>query len=718
MTAIETIPNAFWSALNNQNLTDLLPPRWSILVNDAGVQCTLYWESSDAAPPSPPPSPDLYTSKSSLMRVKRPATQQMANAVAKRIRPNPCRSTFSTGQLTNLIQAGRNPLVPINSPFDTQTLEKKFNSGAALVAGLEHLDPDRSRQNAITNLSQAIQQQLNSAQLRNSIECLQNPNRSIIKMNNTGLQNGTNGSPSKSSTPLTEIPTPKSVIQPNVTSSEPKDCVGGESSGANIDDENQTEHPQDGPASEIRNSVVRSVGVDETGLEPSNEVLTHRRSSKSVISDSLGNVPDSLGNLESSQTDNTDTVPSDPQTQSSHFATNGQTMLNPSDGRVGDEDDINLAQLAQHKISSIVQNAVQNVTADALRNAAASSSAISSLSAVQSGHQVIQAQMAHAAQMAQQAQHQAQQVATQVAQINAQNTSQQSNDPRVGVGHVGGPRTDAEILKDNIQNMKQEDIDSDCELVETDIDNNKNGAQNNLVNVRMQNSAMVHRPLTFDPPTSMLGQLPIQSRTGSIGSLSLPSVFESRPVVSTSQNVIGNRVGVSGNSRVPITSVDKLAEQNGHKAELQALRQEANRGDEYLSMSRFVRTLSKIIFEPGELMVDSVKDIDKNKIAILLTETQRWYRANMAEVRQTLSIRLSEIRKSKRAAHWQTGRAQVMTQAGWQFPQNGTMPRYMNDSRYFSLGANPIALDAARQRNGLALPDAANFTHIPNEMDA
>ena len=58
-----------------------------------------------------------------------------------------------------------------------------------------------------------------------------------------------------------------------------------------------------------------------------------------------------------------------------------------------------------------------------------------------------------------------------------------------------------------------------------------------------------------------------------------------------------------------------------------------------------------------------------------------------------------------------------MTQ-GWQFPQNGTMPRYMNDSRYFSLGANPITLDAARQRNGLALPDAANFTHIPNEMDA
>ena len=36
-------------------------------------------------------------------------------------------------------------------------------------------------------------------------------------------------------------------------------------------------------------------------------------------------------------------------------------------------------------------------------------------------------------------------------------------------------------------------------------------------------------------PTKPSFQLPIQSRTGSIGSLSLPSVFESRPVVSTSQ---------------------------------------------------------------------------------------------------------------------------------------------------------------------------------------
>ena len=86
-----------------------------------------------------------------------------------------------------------------------------------------------------------------------------------------------------------------------------------------------------------------------------------------------------------------------------------------------------MAQLAQHKISSIVQNAVQNVTADALRNAVVAgnsgvavssavqaAAAINSLTAVQSGHQVIQAQMAqHAAQMAQaQAQQAAQTQAT------------------------------------------------------------------------------------------------------------------------------------------------------------------------------------------------------------------------------------------------------------------------------------------------------------------
>ena len=69
--------------------------------------------------------------------------------------------------------------------------------------------------------------------------------------------------------------------------------------------------------------------------------------------------------------------------------------------------------------------------------------------------------------------------------------------------------------------------------------------------------------------------------------------------------------------------------------------------------------------------------------------------------------------QSKRAAHWQTGR-QVIPQGWPQFPQNGSMPRYMNDSRYFSL-SNPIPGLDARSRN-LALADAS-FAHISNEMD-
>ena len=66
------------------------------------------------------------------------------------------------------------------------------------------------------------------------------------------------------------------------------------------------------------------------------------------------------------------------------------------------------------------------------------------------------------------------------------------------------------------------------------------------------------------------------------------------------------------------------------------------------------------------------------------------------------------IKQSKRAAHWQTGRAQVMPQGWPNFPQNGSMPRYMNESRYFS--ALPIG-----GRN-LALTEG-DFTHI-REMDA
>lgn len=43
------VPQAFWNALNNQNLSDMCPPQWSIVVNDSGVQCSIFFENSENA---------------------------------------------------------------------------------------------------------------------------------------------------------------------------------------------------------------------------------------------------------------------------------------------------------------------------------------------------------------------------------------------------------------------------------------------------------------------------------------------------------------------------------------------------------------------------------------------------------------------------------------------------------------------------------------------
>lgn len=346
------------------------------------------------------------------------------------------------------------------------------------------------------------------------------------------------------------------------------------------------------------------------------------------------------------------------------------------------DDDLNLEEVMKQRTNSISSLV-------AAHDAAIAHAAIQSHSALQASH--------HHQQQGQ-GQHHGVQVQPQSQQQQEQ--PQQANSTITVTHGAHEPhRSQADVLKDNLANMKEE-MDSDCELVENE-DTTHNG-KNHLPNLGIANRSIVRPALTFDPPGSI--QRP------SIGTINIPSAFglEGRGQNTSASQKLVPRGGPLPYNKCPLTSVDKLAEQNGHKAELQALRQEANRGDEYLSMSRFVRTLSKIIFDPGELMVDSVKDIDKNKIAILLTETQRWYRANMAEVRQTLSIRLSEIRKSKRAAHWQTGRGQVMPQGWPNFPQNGSMPRYMNESRYFS--ALPIG-----SRN-LALTEG-DFSHI-REMDA
>ena len=47
MSAQDLVPQAFWNALANQNLTAFGPPQWSIVVNDSGVQCSLFFENGE-----------------------------------------------------------------------------------------------------------------------------------------------------------------------------------------------------------------------------------------------------------------------------------------------------------------------------------------------------------------------------------------------------------------------------------------------------------------------------------------------------------------------------------------------------------------------------------------------------------------------------------------------------------------------------------------------
>ena len=184
----------------------------------------------------------------------------------------------------------------------------------------------------------------NSAQLRNSIESLQNPNRSIIKMNGstpnpnqtlpaTSTNPNTTGSQgSKSSTPLTEIPTPKSVIQQNQNqTTAPPSAVTPEPSDDITDDVNGQNDVT--PASE-RNSVVRSTVDDAAAAAVTAAVAAQvtagvgalqkdvgdiRRPTKSVISDSL---------LSDNGTETTTPVPQTNGQEDGQVSNEAQSVLN------------------------------------------------------------------------------------------------------------------------------------------------------------------------------------------------------------------------------------------------------------------------------------------------------------------------------------------------------------------------------------------------------
>jgi hypothetical protein len=40
-SALETIPEQMWKRLNKMDLDDLIPPKWTIIVNESGVQVNL-----------------------------------------------------------------------------------------------------------------------------------------------------------------------------------------------------------------------------------------------------------------------------------------------------------------------------------------------------------------------------------------------------------------------------------------------------------------------------------------------------------------------------------------------------------------------------------------------------------------------------------------------------------------------------------------------------
>ncbi|CAG5102251.1 Oidioi.mRNA.OKI2018_I69.chr1.g213.t1.cds [Oikopleura dioica] len=91
------------------------------------------------------------------------------------------------------------------------------------------------------------------------------------------------------------------------------------------------------------------------------------------------------------------------------------------------------------------------------------------------------------------------------------------------------------------------------------------------------------------------------------------------------------------------SSLEALVYKNGSLTRLMAIREEIDRG---LNLSKVIRRLMNIVFAKEELLVESIKDVNSEKIEMIVKEAQRWYNCRSTEVRQIISFRLSEIRKT------------------------------------------------------------------------
>lgn len=64
----QLLPAAFWTALSNQNLVGLNSPQWSIVVNDSGVQCSIFFENAEAASSRASDSSGVISAESPLAK--------------------------------------------------------------------------------------------------------------------------------------------------------------------------------------------------------------------------------------------------------------------------------------------------------------------------------------------------------------------------------------------------------------------------------------------------------------------------------------------------------------------------------------------------------------------------------------------------------------------------------------------------------------------------